>query len=96
MNILFYKIKKRKHEKKKGKQGENENNSLIGTISTSTVILCTHSVPLHISIPEFLAFVAPVEPYVSHYRIIRYFVEKRRIIALYEDDLYVNMEGIVM
>lgn len=52
---------------------ENENSTSLETISTNNTILCTHSIPLHISIPEFLAFITPVEPYVSHYRVIRYF-----------------------
>jgi BRCA1-associated protein len=41
------------------------------TLIASTV-LCTFQVPFHISIPEFLEFVAPVDSFVSHYRIIRY------------------------
>lgn len=35
-----------------------------------TTILCTYSIPFHISIPEFLEFVAPVDPFVNHYRVI--------------------------
>ncbi|EIE85080.1 hypothetical protein RO3G_09790 [Rhizopus delemar RA 99-880] len=52
---------------------ENENSTSLETISTNDTILCTHSIPLHISIPEFLAFITPVEPHVSHYRVIRPF-----------------------
>jgi BRCA1-associated protein len=39
---------------------------------TASTVLCTFQVPFHISIPEFLEFVAPVDSFVSHYRIIRY------------------------
>jgi BRCA1-associated protein len=36
-----------------------------------TTILCSSCIPFHISIPEFLSFVAPVDSFVSHYRVIR-------------------------
>jgi BRCA1-associated protein len=39
--------------------------------NSTTTILCTSSIPFHISIPEFLNFVAPVDSFVSHYRVIR-------------------------
>lgn len=39
--------------------------------NSTTTILCTHAIPFHISIPEFLDFVAPVDSFVSHYRVIR-------------------------
>lgn len=47
-----------------------ERNSVTTTIDNST-ILCAYDIPFHISIPEFLEFVAPVDPFVSQYRVIR-------------------------
>ncbi|KAI8987919.1 hypothetical protein BDF20DRAFT_295627 [Mycotypha africana] len=34
-------------------------------------ILCTYSIPSHLAISEFLEFVAAVDPFVSHYRVMR-------------------------
>ncbi|CAO0790758.1 unnamed protein product [Mucor circinelloides] len=48
-----------------------DTNANIETKSIQDVILCTYSIPLHISLPEFLEFVAPVDSFVSHYRVFR-------------------------
>ncbi|KAL0083454.1 BRCA1-associated protein 2-domain-containing protein [Phycomyces blakesleeanus] len=37
----------------------------------TTTILCTLAVPSYMATSDFLQFVAPVDPYVSHYRIVR-------------------------
>ncbi|KAG2199165.1 hypothetical protein INT47_009904 [Mucor saturninus] len=47
----------------------NEPTSII--TSVDAVVLCTFAIPFHISIPDFLSFVAPVDSFVSHYRVIR-------------------------
>lgn len=47
----------------------NEQTATITTVDA--IVLCTISIPFHISIPEFLNFVAPVDSFVSHYRVIR-------------------------
>ncbi|KAI8387329.1 hypothetical protein BD560DRAFT_468721 [Blakeslea trispora] len=46
-------------------------NILTTSTSSTPIILCTFSIPLSISIPEFLDFVAPVDSSVSHYRVLR-------------------------
>lgn len=47
-----------------------ERSSVTTTIDNNT-ILCAYDIPFHLTIPEFLEFVAPVDPFVSHYRVIR-------------------------
>ncbi|KAI7901280.1 uncharacterized protein BX663DRAFT_515494 [Cokeromyces recurvatus] len=53
----------------------NYDSSAISTTTTNiqdtSIILCTYAIPFHLSIPEFLEFIAPVDPFVSHYRIVR-------------------------
>ncbi|KAI8639115.1 hypothetical protein BD408DRAFT_421857 [Parasitella parasitica] len=44
-------------------------NASTETKATQDVILCTYSIPSHISIPEFLEFVAPIDLFVAHYRV---------------------------
>ncbi|KAF7722381.1 hypothetical protein EC973_003191 [Apophysomyces ossiformis] len=39
--------------------------------SEPCTIMCTLAVPSYLATPDFLNFVAPVDPFVSHYRIIR-------------------------
>lgn len=51
---------------------ESENKTPTRIVLTNITVLCTHSIPFHISIPEFLSFIAPVETHVSHYRVIKY------------------------
>ncbi|KAG2235207.1 hypothetical protein BDF21DRAFT_431872 [Thamnidium elegans] len=41
------------------------------TVTVDSNIVCTNDIPFHISIPEFLNFVAPIDSLVSHYRVIR-------------------------
>jgi BRCA1-associated protein len=52
---------------------QNVTNSIVTTTVDNSIntILCTHAIPFHISIPEFLDFIAPVDSFVSHYRVIR-------------------------
>ncbi|CEG69813.1 hypothetical protein RMATCC62417_05821 [Rhizopus microsporus] len=50
---------------------ESEDKTSTRIVLTNTTVLCTHSIPFHISIPEFLSFIAPVETHVSHYRVIK-------------------------
>ncbi|KAI8373512.1 hypothetical protein EDC96DRAFT_583483 [Choanephora cucurbitarum] len=45
--------------------------SSISTTVKTPIVLCTFSIPLYISIPEFLDFVAPVDSSVNHYRVLR-------------------------
>ncbi|KAI9022710.1 BRCA1-associated protein 2-domain-containing protein [Phycomyces nitens] len=40
-------------------------------IAMDSTILCTLAVPSYMATSDFLQFVAPVDPYVSHYRIVR-------------------------
>lgn len=40
-------------------------------LATMNMTLCTQAIPSYISIPEFLNFVAPADPFISHYRVIR-------------------------
>ncbi|KAL9551045.1 hypothetical protein MBANPS3_004447 [Mucor bainieri] len=49
----------------------SDTNAITETKSIHDVILCTYSIPSHISIPEFLEFVAPVDSFVCHYRVFR-------------------------
>ncbi|KAI9470075.1 MAG: hypothetical protein EXX96DRAFT_588707 [Benjaminiella poitrasii] len=53
----------------------NSDSSIISTTTTdvqdTSIVLCTFTIPFHLSIPEFLEFVVPVDPFVSHYRVIR-------------------------
>lgn len=63
------------------KKGENEyailkiqsDTDIIREITSvqDAILLCTYSVPSHMSIPEFLEFVAPVDSFVAHYRVFR-------------------------
>lgn len=46
-------------------------NAIIESKPIQDVILCTYSIPFHISIPEFLEFVAPIDSFVAHYRVFR-------------------------
>ncbi|CEP18415.1 hypothetical protein [Parasitella parasitica] len=46
-------------------------NASTETKTTQDVILCTYSIPFHMSIPEFLEFVAPIDSFVAHYRVFR-------------------------
>ncbi|KAF1799722.1 hypothetical protein V8B55DRAFT_1540964 [Mucor lusitanicus] len=49
----------------------SDTNAITETKSVQDVILCTYSIPFHISIPEFLEFVAPTDSFVCHYRVFR-------------------------
>lgn len=49
----------------------SDTNATTESKSIQDVILCTYSIPFHISIPEFLEFVAPIDSFVAHYRVFR-------------------------
>ncbi|KAK4511035.1 uncharacterized protein ATC70_012241 [Mucor velutinosus] len=49
----------------------SDTNAVTETKSIQDVVLCTYSIPFHISIPEFLEFVAPIDSFVCHYRVFR-------------------------
>ncbi|CAO3649038.1 unnamed protein product [Mucor fragilis] len=49
----------------------SDTNAITKTKSIQDVILCTYSIPFHISLPEFLEFVAPIDSFVCHYRVFR-------------------------
>lgn len=50
-------------------QSNHQTSTTTATVDSN--IVCTNDIPFHISIPEFLNFVAPIDSLVSHYRVIR-------------------------
>ncbi|KAI9267350.1 hypothetical protein BY458DRAFT_512045 [Sporodiniella umbellata] len=60
-----------------------ENNKCLVSQTVSSPILCTHAIPLSISIPDFLAFITPVESYVTHYQTLREETEDTYMVLLH-------------
>lgn len=58
-------------DSKRSSNHDNNNTVLSEPQDDDSVMLCTLGVPSDMSTPEFLKFVSPVDPFVSHYRVIR-------------------------
>ncbi|KAG0170286.1 hypothetical protein DFQ30_002673 [Apophysomyces sp. BC1015] len=57
--------------KELSEQDKPENIPTNDQLSDQCTIMCTLAVPSYLDTPDFLSFVAPVDQFVSHYRIIR-------------------------